>query len=342
MKLKILLAGPSSTGGGYEQIKAYEHFLSSKSHKVDVVLFPRNDYTSKFWFYYQRARARLEGHEKRYIVKTADKLERIIKAGTYDATIGFGVEYSYALTRDLGCLKLFAVQTPEADGLYFSKKINLERIRSYREIELEIMMKSDYVIFPWETTENYVKKYVWNGDNFRTIKYGCYPREKVASYFFPPSIVSIGNIAHYWANKELLSNLTNTSPYVIDVYGKYKPERRYNIRYKGFANSLDVLYNYQFGLNTVVKSIDRRNGHASRILTYLAYGLPVLSPDWMKFSSDLRGVLSYNEDNFTDLVDKYSDRDSWKRLSQEAHEQALDLDWDKTLEALETLISKQS
>jgi hypothetical protein len=340
--LKIILIGHSSTGGGCEQVKAYRRFLLSKNHEVEVVWFPGNNFSSKIWFYYQSTLARLENNEERQVVTISDKLEKKIKAGTYDVAIGFGVPFSYVFTKELNCLKLFCPQTAGADEVYFSKRISVEQVRNLREIELKIMMSSDYVIFPWETTENYVRKYVLNGSNFITVKYGCYPQTKVTSHFFPPSIVSLGNLSHYWANKELLSYLTKSSPYVIDVYGQHKPEKQYNLRYKGFAPSLDVLYNYQFGLNTVSKDALRKNDHSSRIMPYLAYGLPVLSPEWMKFTNGLKGCVPFNEDNFTDLVDKYSDKDSWERLSKEAYQQALDLDWNKTLEVLETLISKQT
>jgi hypothetical protein len=68
--------------------------------------------------------------------------------------------------------------------------------------------------------------------------------------------------------------------------------------------------------------------------------LPVLSPDWMKFSHEIEGCLPYNEDNFVELVDKYSDKILWEKLSGEAHAQARELDWDVTLKPLEKIISK--
>jgi hypothetical protein len=277
--------------------------------------------------------------------KIADKLESKIRKGKYDVVIGNESLFSYVLTRDLGCLKIFSWEAPIADELYFDpyikKNSDLDRIHRVREMELEICTHSDYVVFPWETTENFVRKNIYDGSNFITIRYGCYPQSKPASYFFPPSIVSLGTLKEYWANKELLSHLTNVSPYIINVYGKFRPERKYKLNYKGFASSLDVLYNYQFGLTTVSKDILRRNHFSSRTLAYLAYGLPVLSPDWMRLSHELKGCLPYNEDNFVDLVDKYSDKDSWEKLSKEAHEQARELDWKITLEPLERIIAQR-
>jgi hypothetical protein len=60
----------------------------------------------------------------------------------------------------------------------------------------------------------------------------------------------------------------------------------------------------------------------------------------MQFSHELKGCLPYNEDNFVDLVGKYSDRNLWEKLSREAHTQARELDWNITLKPLEKMISK--
>jgi hypothetical protein len=266
-------------------------------------------------------------------------LEKKIKKGHYDVVISIETPWSYVLTRNLDCLKIFSCESLDTEELYFSKHFgDLERIHNLREMEVEIFQKSDYVIFPWKYTENYVRKYIWNGDNFTTIKYGCYPKEKKASYFFPVSIISLGNVGWYWSNRELLSSLTRISPFIIDVYGNYKPPKKYNINYKGFAKSTDILYNYQFGLNTVSKDIFRCNHYSSKIMTYLAFGLPVLSPDWLKFSHELKGVVHFNEDNFISILEKYSDKEHWEMLSKEAYEQALELDWQKTLAPLEKII----
>jgi len=337
--LKIAIIGNSSIGGGYLRAQAFKKFLESRNNQVDLILCPDEGVASRIAFYYQRARARIKGHEKQYYNKTADQLEKRIKAQRYDVVIGVEAPFSYVLTRELGCLKIFCCETLEADELYFSQKFdNFERIRDLREMEIELFTKSDYVIFPWVTTENYARKHVWDGNNFVTIKFGCYPKEKPVSYFFPFSIVSLGSLRGYWADKELLSYLTRISTYRIDAYGKSRPSRKYHINYKGYAPTLDVFYDYQFGLETVPRWVFRL--HSSRIMSYLAYGLPVLSPAWMNFSHELKGVLPYNEDNFLTLLEEHSDRERWERLSEEAYEQARELDWSITLRPLEKLIEK--
>jgi len=336
--LRIGIIGTRRMGGGYKRILAFRDFLTSRNHFVDLIQFPGESYANKIWYYYQRAYALLGGHERRHMTKTADRLERIIKEKRYDVVIGVETPFSYVLTRDLGCLKIYSCETMWADEVYFSKKVNDERVHSLRELELEILMNSDYVVFPWETTENYVRKHIWDGNNFLTLKFGCYPQEKTVSYFFPVSIIHLGNLWGYWTNKELLSNLTRTSPYVIDAYGGDKPPRKYHLNYKGFAKSLNVFYNYQFGLETASEHVFRL--HSSKIMSYIAYGLPALSPDWMQFSHELKGVLPYNESNFVDIVEEFSDRDRWETLSKEAHQQARELDWSITLKPLEKLIER--
>lgn len=338
--MKILIIGTSKTGGGNSRGLAYKAFLKSQNHNVETILFPGVSLSSKLWYYYQRGTAKILNHEKRHMIKTADRLQRKIEQEEYDVVIGVETPWSYVLTRDLRCQKIFSCESLESEELYFSNKFSNNRVSNYRNIELEILKKADYVIFPWETTERYVRKNIHNGDNFLTIKYGCNPQTQTAKYIFPISLISLGNIGFYWSNKELLSYLTGITKNSIDVYGKYKPSKKYNISYKGFAPSIDIIRNYQFGLNTISKDIYRQNHFSSRILTYLSYGLPVFSPDWMKISFDLKGVLPYNRSNFIEILEEYSNQDLWEKMSKKAYEQALELDWNKVLAPLEKIISK--
>lgn len=338
--MKISIIGISKIGGGYLRSIAYKTFLESKNFNVDLILIP-NKHVSKIWFYYQSVLAKVKGKEIKLMNTFANKFEKIIKKNNYDVVIGVGTKLSYVLTKEIDCLKIFSYEAPEADELTFSnKKIEIERIKKLREMEIDIMQNSDVIVFPWKTTENYVKKNTWNGKNFTTIKFGCYPKNKTVTYFFPPSIIYLGTLRPYWTNKKLLSNLTSISPYIIDVYSSYRPERKYKLNYKGFANSLDVFYDYQFGLNTVSKDILRRNHFSSKVLNYLAYGLPVLFPEWMKFPKELKGCIAYNKDNFLEVVKKYSDKNLWEKMSEEAIKQAHELDWNITLKPLEKIIEK--
>jgi hypothetical protein len=335
--LKILIIG-RKYGGPLGRVTSYKKFLESKNHVVSVYHYPGEGYSSKLWWYYTRGLAFLSGHERRHMKYSADRLEKVIRQGRYDAVICIEHPISYVLTRDLGCVKIFSYEAPEVDELYYSNKCSPERIAAYRDLEIEIMQKSDFVVFPWKTTEDHVRKNILNGNNFVTLKYGCYPKEEKVSYTSPTAVVFIGTAGYYWVNRDLISILTKKSPFPIDLYGRHKPPRKFHLNYKGFADSLDILRNYQFGLNTVCKGPIKF--HSSKILTYLSYGLPSLSPDWLQFSHELKGVLPFNENNFVDLVHCYSDQDKWEKLSAAAFEQAHELDWNLTLQPLEKMISK--
>ncbi len=339
--MKIAVIAIHVTGGGRLRAEAYKIFLESKGHSVDLIRV--DEIWPPGFFFYQRVSAYLQGKEPRLMRKIADKLENVIKKGKYDVVIGVESLFSYVLTKNLGCLKIFSWESMIGDELFYSPLIKsksvLNRIQAIRKMEIEISENSDCVIFPWGTTEDFVRKNIHNGSNFITLKYGCYPQAKPVSYHHPAAIVSVGNVGAYWANKELLSHLTNISQVKIDVYGQFRPEKKYKLNYKGVANSLNLLYNYQFGLSTVTKDPFRRSHFSSRPLGYIAYGLPALSPDWMQFSHEIEGCLPYNEDNFVDLVREYSDKDRWEKLSKSAFEQAKKLDWKTTLKPLENIVS---
>src|SRR4030066_2593163 len=105
--MKIAIVAAPLVGGGRIRGLAYKKYLQSKNHCVDLL----NVYEftqSKIPFFYERAYAYLHGKEPRLMKKIADRLERRIKKENYDIVIGIESLFSYVLTRDLGCLKLFS------------------------------------------------------------------------------------------------------------------------------------------------------------------------------------------------------------------------------------------
>jgi hypothetical protein len=338
--MKILITGTTKFGGGYLRINAYKNFLTSLGHDVHVLNMPSGDFFSKIQYYYHSSFRYLSNNFVYLIKKIGNKIENIIIKEKYDVVIGVETLFSYILTKDLGCLKLFSCESLDADEKYYANSYNLNKIHDIRQIEYDIFDSSDYVIFPWETTEDYVKKYIYNDKKLTTIKFGCYPTNKTPNYFYPFYIISLGSLQSYWSNKRLLSTLTQISPYKIEAYGKYRPEKKYQINYKGFASSLDTLYDYQFGINTISKDNFRKNHFSSRIINYLAYGLPVLYPEWQKFPKKLMGCVPYNEENFVETVDTYSTKEEWDKLCSDAKKQGRELDWNITLKPLEKLITK--
>lgn len=337
--MKIALIGPKGYGGGAVRFRAVETYLLSKNYDVNV-------YYSNFIMESIFNKIMRHLNKTKLNEQIINNLEKEIKRKRFDVIIA--IENMDILLKDFNSLKIFFCEAPAADEYYFALAhghrfaygLSLEDIKELRKKEIEVFEKSDYVVFPWECYETYIRRYIYNEKNLLTIRFGCEPQEKTVSYFFPPSIVYLGALERYWNNMDLLSHLTSSTPYIIDVYGKPEPNSKYNLRYKGYSPSLDVFYNYQFGLNTVSKEILRRNAFSSKILSYLAYGLPCLFPEWQIFPHELGGCIPYNEDNFWEIVEKYSEKDEWQRLSKEAIAQAEDLRWDKVLKPLIELIKR--
>ena len=74
--MKIIMVGTSFVGGGFEKVKMVNTFLQSMGHQVEVIDLPGAMFADKGWYYYQRARARLAGHEKRHMKKRLISLKR--------------------------------------------------------------------------------------------------------------------------------------------------------------------------------------------------------------------------------------------------------------------------
>jgi hypothetical protein len=273
--------------------------------------------------------------------KWADVIERdIIDKGHYDLVICESFLHAYVFTRDLGCQTLFDCPTPYVDELEASNEYDRDQIGMLRDIEREIYEGSTYVAFHWRTYKDFVSKYVYDGNNLITLDWGCHPKENRAMFDARPKVVYIGYLGGYWINKELLSKLSNRAPSMIDVYGLPRPEKRYGLNYLGYAEDTDVLNRYQFGLITISKDRLRREGFSAKHLEYLSYGLPVLVPDWRENLELIKGSVPYNEVDFLDMVELYSDEEQWNRMSDTAYEQAKGLDWDITLKGLEDIVGK--
>jgi len=49
----------------------------------------------------------------------------------------------------------------------------------------------------------------------------------------------------------------------------------------------------------------------------------------------IRGCVPYDEDTFLPAIERLSDEEEWRRVSDEAYAQAQELTWERTLEPLE-------
>ena len=336
--MKIAIISTTSLGGGLIRALEYKRFLEAQSHKVDLITINENNIET-LTFFYHRVLAQLKGKQPQLMREIARRVEKKIQAKNYQAVIGVETLFSYVLTRKLDCLKVFSWESSATNEIRYAKEKNEHIAAEMRTMEIEICQHADKVIFPWETTENYIRNTIYSGNNFLTVRFGCHPKEKTALYNSPPKVISIGGLGAYWANPELLSFLTKKSPYRIDAYGNSKPKKALDLNFKGYAQSLDIMADYQFGLNTLSKDEFRKNHFSSRVLEYLSYGLPSLSPNWMKLSHQLKGCLPYDENNFVDTIEKYSTKEAWTKLQNECLQQAQELDWNITLKPLEKIFA---
>lgn len=336
--LRVGIIARYMTHGFSDTIKAMEikNFLKRKGYEVKMIL------TEGIAPSYGPLRVMYVKDPLSYWKEVAKKVERKISENHFDVLIAELTSQAYVFTKNFDHLRILDCHTPLVDELYFSHRYKLEYLQKLREVELKIYENSDYVLFPWETYENYVRKYVYNGSNLTTVRWGCHPSKYLAKYAFLPSIVFLGSLK-YWANLPLLSKIYQRSYNIIDFYGgPPQEEYRNKVNYKGYIERgklAKTLSKYQFGLTCVTKDILRRMGHSSKVHEYLSCGLPVLSPEWHEWCRNLKGVIQYNEDNFQEIVDLYSDKTAWEKLSKEAYSQAKELDWNNTLKDLEKLIS---
>jgi hypothetical protein len=209
------------------------------------------------------------------------------------------------------------------------------------EIEKNIYQSADVIIFAWNTYEDFVCKHVYNGSNIATHPglgwYGCEPNLPRVQYPDFLQMVYLGHI-YYWSNPELLAELISLASFPIHCYGRSKSSVS-KLDHRGYAKNKYAVYDkYAFGLNTVSVDPLRQAGFSSKIFSYLSVGLPAFSPTWQRFSHQVRGVVPYDVNTFSQLAENNYQRDAWQILSNEAYGQAQDLSWEIVLTPLLDLL----
>ncbi len=315
-----------------------QRFLRARGHEVTLVNTCDNTVFTPWFYRRKRLREMLRGTTStpELMEMRATVLERHLKKGRFDVIICEVSLDSYVLTKNLGCLKIYDCPTPLTDEMRYTPGFPPRELEQLRAMELETYKAVDFLTFYWETYVSYVKRNVYDGPNLFTMNYGCHPRPKRAAFSQPPRIAYMGHLGGYWLNWDLLLRLAELSP-DIDVYGAPESEHTRRLNYKGYASS-DVLADYQFGLITITKDELRREGFSAKHIEYIAYGLPVLVPDWRRHLDLIGGSIPYNENSFLAQIERYSDEGEWQNKSNEAYEQAMRLDWDITLRPLEKII----
>ncbi len=229
--------------------------------------------------------------------------------------------------------RLYDCMTPWADELYHEGMLTEKQHARFRVYEAEIMESADLLSFSWETYAPYsVTHYGISGQNFLQLNWGCTPSRERVRFSKPPRIVLLSSLSSNFINLPLLARLSRLYP--IDVYGGPEPDPSLGLNYLGWAPP-SVLADYQIGLITCSTDELRRDGFSAKNLQYIAHGLPVLVPAWRRHMHLIRGSIPYDEETFLSVVEALKDEREWRRVSDDAYEQAQKLTWDETLRPLE-------
>lgn len=268
------------------------------------------------------------------------RLLRLIKKESFDVVICESNIQAYITRKSLDCKVILDLAAPYIDELYYTGKINKIQLNQLNTIYREIYKKADYLNFHWHRYTDYVRKTLYDGNNIVEINFGCTPKpkEERAKYSSIPKIICLGYLGGKWVNLSLLSKLSKL--YDIDVYGGPAPDKKWELNYKGYAPSADILKNYQFGLITITKDKLRQSSFSSKHLEYLSYGLPVLTPEWRQDYLLKDVSFYYNEKSFINVIKQFSDPIKWKTMSDQCYDQAHKWQWKTVLKPLGKIVSQ--
>jgi len=266
-------------------------------------------------------------------------LLKIISKKDFNCIICENIMDSYLFINKLNATKILDCPSPIADELYYTDNLSYSSYLKFNIFLNRIYHNTDYLAFHWNLYANYVRKNSYNGENIIEINWGCNPKEENlrARYNKNPKIIYLGYLGGKWVNLPLLSQLSRV--YEIDVYGGPAPDKKWGLNFKGYAPSTDIIKNYQFGLITITKDELRKMSFSSKHLEYLSYGLPVLTPDWRKDPLLEDVSIYYNENNFLDVIKKYSHKKIWQEMSDKCYNQAKKWVWSETLKPLGDILN---
>ena len=284
-------------------------------------------------------------HFSYYLVRADLRLRRSILGSSlpldeFDMIIGEHPNDSELMTASTSARVLYDCMTPWADELYFEGRLTDKQRQKFRRQEAEILDGVDYLSFSWETYAPYsVTHYGISGRNLMQLNWGCTPVTERVRFKDAPRVVFLSSLSSNFINLPLLSRLSKLYP--IDVYGGPPPDPSLGLNYLGWAPP-SVLHDYQIGLITCSKDELRRGGFSAKNMAYIAHGLPVLVPAWRRHMDLLRGCAVYDEDTFLSVIERLSEEEEWRRVSDEAYAQAQELTWERTLQPLEDALHDPS
>jgi hypothetical protein len=264
-------------------------------------------------------------------------LASLLDLDEYDLVICEHPHDAGLLTVETSALRFYDCPNPFADETWFEGRLTPRQHRKLRDLETRLFESVDALSFSWESYARYaLKHYGISGHNLVQLNWGCTPAARRVQFESPPKVVYLGSLSSRFINLPLLAELTKRYPH-IDVYGAPAPDPSLGLNYKGWAPPT-VLQDYQFGLITTSHDEIRQEGFSAKHLDYIAYGLPVLVPEWRRHMDLIEGSVPYNEDTFASVVDGLSNERDWQAMSDQAFDQAQRLTWDKTMSPLDALL----
>ena len=246
---------------------------------------------------------------------------------------------AWVLPRMRSARTLYDCPTPWAAELHDDGKLTDRQFEKLREREKELFEQVDHLAFNWQSYGEYaVERYGITGRNLLTLNTGSTPGRSRAAFSSPPRIVYVGSLAGKAIDLPLLGRLSRLYPHIA-VYGGPPPDPALGLDYRGYATSTEIMREYQIGLVGELQGRAppvRLLGEAPRVpLVWLARSGASRGGGT---STSSRGSVAYDEASFTAAVDRLSDPDEWRRLSDEAYAQAQRLSWDETLRPLDSIV----
>jgi hypothetical protein len=266
-----------------------------------------------------------------------DLLARDLRDATFDVLIcDSGLDQAVVLHR-VATKQLLDLPSPWGEELRFANQLSPRSHRRLKDLEERCLSTSDRVSFHWRTYERYVRENYRADVRWLDCSYGVTKKRVRARFSDRPRVVFLGFLRGAWVNLPLLERLSGLYP--VDVWGGPPPPKGTNVRYLGYAATLDVLADYQIGLVTISDDPLRRLSFSSKQLEYFSYGLPVLVPAWRSDDTLAPGSLPYTEETFLSQVAALAERETWEATSAAALDLASQLSWESALTPLMEFLS---
>lgn len=264
--------------------------------------------------------------------------DRLFGKGTDVLICENDLDEAVVMGKRVASVQILDLPAPLAEQAFYGGELTEKKFKKLKEFEIAAYAKADYISFHWHMYANFVKREKYNGKNFIDVGYGATLKEKTAHFSKDLKVVFLGFLGGYWTNLALLEKLSKIYPN-IDVYGGPRISGL-KVNFKGYAPTVDVLADYQFGLISITDDPLRKSSFSSKQLEYFSYGLPVLVPEWRKDSILDKGSIYFNTDNFVSVIHEYADESKWKEKSDAARNIIKSLDWEKVLDLFRVIINK--